>query len=407
MEYIKKEDLIIGEVYTHENGNICRCDQITNKYIIGKHLGNDRNEFGQPPKNPGNFCIDQMRLATPEEKHWLNEAIRLDKFITFEEAMKTFIPEYVECVKLPLVKNLNFYSATILGKIYKVDNWNYLPTDCTLVDETNGSCAHHRFKPSTKEAYDAQFVVKEPKFVLPEKWCIKSNNQEELEKVLEFKPIDDCKDTVSLIYYRHFPILNNNCTCYPEIQKNYVEITFEQFKKYVLKEEIVEEKVIEPLPQFKIIETIETITKVENNEGSQFFIGDIVKSVSGIVQKIESFQYNRDNTQILAFTDYRSLTGIGINKLEHYIEPEFILPEKWAIKIDVICKEDICNWFQKNKQNNYNGSYLNIVRDGEYLHYPIYNSTTSHRGFDIEKIYPNYTKITFDQFKKYVLKKNN
>ena len=28
-------------------------------------------------------------------------------------------------------------------------------------------------QPSTKEAYDAQFVVKEPEFVLPEKWCVK------------------------------------------------------------------------------------------------------------------------------------------------------------------------------------------------------------------------------------------
>lgn len=40
------------------------------------------------------------------------------------------------------------------------------------------------FKPSTKEAYDAQFVVKEPEFVLPELWhiIITTENYEILSK---------------------------------------------------------------------------------------------------------------------------------------------------------------------------------------------------------------------------------
>ena len=116
---------------------------------------------------------------------------------------------------------------------------------------------------------------------------------------------------------------NNNydaCLTKPE---HHTEITFEQFKKYVLKEEIVEEKVIEPLPQFKVIETIETITKVENNEGNQFFIGDeVISSKTKIKSKIISFKYNVDKTAILAITDKRPNIGIGINHLEHYIEPK-------------------------------------------------------------------------------------
>ena len=91
--------------------------------------------------------------------------------------------------------------------------------------------------------------------------------------------------------------------------------------EYIKKEEV---KIIEPLPQFKVIETIETITKVENNEGNQFFIGDVVISSNGTIQTIESFDYNKAKTNIIAFTSRQSILGnsIGIDKIEHYIEPK-------------------------------------------------------------------------------------
>ena len=91
--------------------------------------------------------------------------------------------------------------------------------------------------------------------------------------------------------------------------------------EYIKKEEV---KIIEPLPQFKVIETIETIIKVENNEGNQFFIGDVVISSNGTIQTIESFDYNKAKTNIIAFTNKQSKTGngIGIDKIEHYIEPK-------------------------------------------------------------------------------------
>ena len=216
MEYIKKEELIIGEVYTHKNGNICRCDQITNMYIIGKHLGNNRNEFRQPPKNPGNFLINHMRLATSEEKHWLNCCITANKFITFEEAMKTLIPE------------------------------------------------------------------------------------------------------------------------------------------------------IEPLPQFKVIESIETITKVENNEGNQFFIGDVVISDSGFVQTIKSFRYNVNKDNVLATTNV--CNQISIARLEHYIEPkvkaEETLLEKakrlYPVGTKFINPNDNRECVIKEKGNYFEGNNNNI-----------------------------------------------
>jgi hypothetical protein len=65
--------------------------------------------------------------------------------------VKNNIPEYVECVQV--LKN----GYGELGKIYKVDNWNHSDSDCMLVGTTSGSTSRNRFKPSTKEAYDAQF----------------------------------------------------------------------------------------------------------------------------------------------------------------------------------------------------------------------------------------------------------
>ena len=236
MGYIKKEELIIGEIYN--------CANLSgSKYIvkIPNDLYNSININKDVPRlhKRGNFTTEtlQWSLATPEEKHWLNTCIEQDTFITFEEAMKTFIPEYVECIKTSTDRFTK-------NKIYKVEDKGYDKT-FVLLDNTNVNIIIPMignlwsFKPSTKEAYDAQFVV------------------------------------------------------------------------------------IESLPQFKIIETIETITKVENNEGNQFFIGDeVIGSKTKIKSKIISFKYNVDKTAILAITDKTPNIGIGINHLEHYIEPK-------------------------------------------------------------------------------------
>lgn len=326
------------------------------------------------------------RLASEEEQHWLRECIRLNKYIEKDEAMESFIPEYVECTQ-QLAE-----SVYKLGMFYKI-NPNGLINGGVAYYQLNKS----RFKPSTKEAYDAQFVVKEPEFVLPEKWFI-------LRTYENYKTINKWfRDNG----YGH-PSAHNTVIAISENKRNYVspynnntvenhtKITFEQFKKYVLKEEFMIEtkteleiwlektkalnlslidltkyiknpktchlkiymklegrkvtdktkilfdkwnKNIKPLPQFKVIETIETITKVENNEGSQFFIGDTVTPIEGnnkgVKFTIESFRYNNIKTSVCAITNKHKGKGININNIEHYIEPKvevednFILTEGW------------------------------------------------------------------------------
>ena len=163
-----------------------------------------------------------------------------------------------------------------------------------------------QFKPSTKEAYDAQFVVKEP-----------AENKTELEIWLEnTKSLNLSLEDLEK-YIRSGQTCNFD-NIYMKLEGHYpkgrAKILFDKWN----------EKVIEPLPQFKVIETIETITKVENNEGNQFFIGDVVISSNGTIQTIESFDYNKAKTNIIAFTNKQSKTGngIGIDKIEHYIEPK-------------------------------------------------------------------------------------
>lgn len=226
MEYIKKEELIKGEIYKNTNNDIifkCLNDKtsqgvgfrIINKCFVKNNWFSSNLEY---------------LLATPEEKHWLNTCIEQNKFITFEEAMKTFT---------------------------------------------------------------------------------------------------------------------------------------------------VEEKVIEPLPQFKIIESIETITKVENNEGNQFFIGDLVIGIkSKIKSKIISFKYNVDKTTILAITDKTLNMGIGINHLEHYIEPK--------VKV-------------KNEFNNFKiGDTIKLklvtYNDNTYKIVKIVNNVLFYKGNDI---YTNSHRVLF------------
>lgn len=324
MEYIKKEELIKDEIYTHINGNIVKYQYLdSNNKVCGIHIGKDKSRFvSNLSIHAGIFSIVELKLASSEEKHWLNECIKLDKFITFEEAMKTFIPEYVECIQQLIG------SAYKLGIIYKVNNNGYISNDSYNFAYYNFN--KNRFKPSTKEAYDAQFVVKEPEFVLPEKWCIeiKENYKEIICNWFQ----KNCQNNYDGSYlnilnngeYVHYPV-NSSVNSHRgfeigKIYNNYIEITFEQFKKYVLKEKTVVKEVIKPLPQFKVIETIEIITKVENNEGNQFFIGDRVVNKVGIVYTIKEFKYNSNNTNILAVTNIGNI--IGIDKIEHYIEPK-------------------------------------------------------------------------------------
>jgi hypothetical protein len=399
MKTIKKEDLIENEIYVFGDNFI---NKIRNEKLYIKFwISMDGKHFSKTPVQ-NNYSV--IRNATPEEKHWLNLCIEQDKFIKYNKAMKTFIPEYVECIAE--------YGLAKVNTIYKTSNHNEanelfnLSWHKTLITYKN---LQDRFKSSTKEAYDAQFITKDPEFVLPEKWCIKITDGNCLELINKLPKIGAGFLINQYIYY-----LNHNKNDFDDfknwswnmtesrklsynnhnISSNFVftEITFEQFKQYVLKETVIKET-IEPLPQFKVIETIETITKVENNEGSQFFIGDKVKSLSNVIYDITKFEYNENRTQIIAILNETS--KFDINSIEHYIEPkiDFVLHEKWCLKSDDDLFVDYCNTHSVN-------SYSKIELSVNYAHFPSFHDCTTYPEIKI-----GYTEITLEQFKKYVLNK--
>ena len=164
MKYIKKKELIEDEIYKANNNSLTFIMKAT------KDLNNvinipSYNEF----MKSGNFNASHITFinATPEEKHWLNTCIEQDKFITFEGAMKIFVPEYVECT---IQYNKSSYK---LGKIYKTTSNGQIGKKMGYYQLNK-----NRFKPSTKKAYDRQFIVKQletPKDKILE-YCHRNNN---------------------------------------------------------------------------------------------------------------------------------------------------------------------------------------------------------------------------------------
>lgn len=81
-----------------------------------------------------------------------------------------------------------------------------------------------------------------PKFILPKKWCCNITNEEEKETLNEFIKNNGYTGNLSHYYYIHYPLMNGGGSAFSKIQKGYIEITYSQFLKYVLGEEVIEVK---------------------------------------------------------------------------------------------------------------------------------------------------------------------
>ena len=86
----------------------------------------------------------------------------------------------------------------------------------------------------------------EKEFVLPEKWCINKLANPEIigewfnknsDVPVEHRSLVDYCTDLNNLPYLHYPKCFSASCLSKEVQKGYTEITFEQFKKYVMKEE--------------------------------------------------------------------------------------------------------------------------------------------------------------------------
>lgn len=164
---------------------------------------------------------------------------------------ENIVPEYVECIG-------KMYSFKI-GGIYKTEPYP-LGGYRVLADDYGGQTIEgyeNCFKPSTKEAYEAfkKGVKIVEEFVLPEKWCIvrTPENCDTINKW--FSNRHTSKFSANGVWfnsmqkdYMHFPFIGQKVYQH-KIEEGYTEITFEQFKKYVLEEK--DEFVYAPDGSFK------------------------------------------------------------------------------------------------------------------------------------------------------------
>lgn len=156
------------------------------------------------------------------------------------------VPEYVECLE-------NYVDQFTKGKIYKTRSYFG-----SVVEDDSGysnGWSKNKFKPSTKEAYLAQHGKSEELTELPEKWCLKvtSENAGTLNQQSWYD-----------IFYAHRIIGRYICGDYFDFRHHSAEsygteITFEQFKKWVLKEE----KSIEPWSVGTYVVLIENYSMVQ------------------------------------------------------------------------------------------------------------------------------------------------
>ena len=425
MKKLQKSDLKEGEIYvsnpSYSNSNPY---EFLNKHSLsGRGYGlnlKSKNDF----KPDWYLSYNNMREATPEEKHWLETCIKANEFVSYEEAMETFIPEYVEWINNIGSYNLGYQTQYTFekNKIFKTD------TELPLAGfQTENWLKHltvypNNYKPSTKEAYDAQFVVKEPEFVLPEKWCIATSDLSEIQlkklsnylNNLNNRPmyiVSEIKQWAYIGSEKGSHLLSSTLNSLIS-NYNYTLINFEQFEKYVLKEEIPKVVAVEECKS-KFIDK----NTVETSEGSIFVVGDYVTPFEsnspnkGKKFKITGFRWNNAKTEICAITDLHKPNGIGVDKLELYVET-FKLPEKWAIKVNLQNVNIVGKWFNENSNtgnNDYNKTTVDKSRPVyNILHFPAFDYLGMLRHGDINsKVEYNYTEITFEQFKKYVLKEEN
>ena len=321
MKQLQKSDLKEGEIYKAVNKKFNYVFKFTKdlKDVINI---TSYNMFFKDGNFTDNFL--QFYEATPEEKHWLNTCIEADKFVSYKEAMKTFIPEYVECISITYPSETLTHFGEI-NKIYKVLNYNHSLSDM-VIEGYSLSVGKERFKPSTKEAYDAQFVVKEPEIIL----------EEPKDKVLEKEGID----------------LN-----------------------------------------------IGKIIRVKSSEGAIFELGDKVTVFNkdspnkGKVFTIKGFRWNNAKTNICAITELHKLNGIGVDKLEIYIESKvkenLTLPKKECIQIPLIKEESLLDKAKRlypigtKFKNAYRGKFDKDVIfeiDGNNIYNPQFKKIGIHYG---------------------------
>lgn len=87
------------------------------------------------------------------------------------------------------------------------------------------------------------FLEKEGEFILPARWCVRQNKQEINDWANQNRQTESNYIDLSGVHLFHFPKVNN-FHLYSEVQPGYTLLTFEQFKKHILKQTEMKKEII-------------------------------------------------------------------------------------------------------------------------------------------------------------------
>lgn len=190
-----REQLINGEIYVFNDKHLNKIGNKDDNLYISNYICIHNSYYSNISTLNNDFS--NVRLATPEEKRWLEACIKANKFISKEEALKQVevksevIPEYVEALESSGI----CYKK---GKIYKVKSiqGSSILTELDEKGSTTNGWHKDNFKPSTKEAYDAQFskkVEEKPKFEVGKWYKFNNTSFKNPKTYAKFLKIDDDK----------------------------------------------------------------------------------------------------------------------------------------------------------------------------------------------------------------------
>lgn len=250
-EFISIEKYIPGNIYRIEEGTlkcICKFEKMRgSSRMSGYYISNMNGEWEFKHSTPwiiGRTVVD----ATKEESEWLEACIKADKFIHLDDFRKSneisIKPRFkagddvVICSKEDDIDGNGFMNKDYSTE--QIDGVSERQFQILRYIEHNGNIYYEYGGYYIKESClrliesKADKKMESDEFILPEKWCIKvtKENVEALGRWRRAGRISNGIDGYCLSFYRDVVGWYTN-----EVSPEFKEITYEQFKKHVLKQE--------------------------------------------------------------------------------------------------------------------------------------------------------------------------
>jgi hypothetical protein len=213
---------------------------------------------------------------------------------------------------------------------------------------------------------------------LPESFCIQRDADNPLwGKYIDWlnKKYDRCFEVDSSVW-AYYGVWEGVCSC----ELNTFDATIITLEQW--------DAIVNPKPEFKVGDYIICPSAPKPKAFKIMDIGDDIIYLDGVGNIVSHYRWN----------EFRLATP-------EEIDAAFELPEKWCVIRNKENHEEVNNWFNQHTPYHYkfssDGTYSTDLVD--YLHYP---SATTHEKYLHDRVVEGYTLLSYDQFKKYVLKEN-